>query len=104
MKVNKMYKALDDKVAMKIIPQISGPKHARRGQPAIKKNTLLWCIAYENGGIFTFSYYRKMDAIKCIKLMKQYGTDTERYRQFNVVKDISNTLHVFPDDYKEIHK
>jgi hypothetical protein len=89
---------LDDRVKMKIIPQISGRKNARRGQRAITKPTLLWCIEYENGGLFTFSYYRKLDAIQVIQRMKQYGTDTERYRQFNVVKNVDHTMHVFPKD------
>lgn len=93
-----MYRALDDKVTMRIIPQISGPKNARRGQRAIKKNTLLWCIEYEDGGIFTFAYYRKMDAINCIRMMKKYGTNTERYKQFNIVKDVDSALHVFPKE------
>lgn len=91
---------LDNKVKMRVIPQIAGPKHARRGQRALKKNTLLWCIEYLNqsGGIFTFAYYRKMDAINAMNLMRQYGTDTERYYGFNVVKDVNKALHVMPKE------
>lgn len=89
---------LDSRVKMKVVPQVSGAKPARRGQRAITKNTLLWCIEYETGGFFTFSYYRKMDAIKAIQTMKAYGTDTVRYRDFNIVKDVTKTLHVFPKE------
>ena len=90
--------ALDDKVQMKIVPQVSGPKPGRRGQRKLTKNTLLWCIEYSTGGFFTFSYYRKMDAIKVMNLMKQYGTDTEKYRDFNIVPNVDRTMHVMPNE------
>jgi len=90
---------LDNKVRMKLIPQLKGPCRGRRGQQALtKKFTLVWCIEYETGGFFTFSYYRKQDAINAMKLMRQYGTDTVRYRDFNIVSDVDKTMHVFPKE------
>lgn len=99
--VNLGHNKLDARVKMRIIPQVKGPCSARRGQAALKKNTLLWCIEYlPMGGIFTYAYYRKSDAIKVMNLSKHYGTDTERYRQFNTVSDVSKALHVMPMEWQ----
>lgn len=89
---------LDSKVKMRVVPKIRNFANARRGQKAVLKPTLFWCIEYETGGYFTFSYYRKLDAIKAMNLMKGYGTDTIRYRDFNIVGTIDKTLHVWPKD------
>lgn len=93
---------LDSKVKMTVAPYLRYQANARRGQKAVKKPTVFWCIVYEYGGMFTFSYYRKSDAINAMNLMKQYGTDTVRYRDFNIVKDVNSTLHVWPKNEESI--
>jgi hypothetical protein len=88
---------LDNKVKMRVIPLVTKrTRHARRGQKALIKPTLLWCIEYESGGLFSYGYYRKLDAMKVMRAMEMSGTDTVRYRDFNVVSHVDHTMHVWP--------
>lgn len=85
------------RVKMEIVEFVTTrPHHGRRGSPKIPTGTKLYAIKYDTGGYYTYSYQDKNDAINCIENSKLYKTDTEYYREWNVVKDMEDTMHVSP--------
>lgn len=83
------------RIKMSIEEFITKRSHnGRRGSPKISAGTTLFAIKYENGGYFPYSYEDRKDALNCIEMMKHQGTDTDKYKEWNVVWDIENTMHV----------
>jgi hypothetical protein len=72
------------------------PHNGRRGSPAIPAGTKLYALKYANGGYFTHSYIDKADAQACIDNSILYRTNTNRFREFNLVRDVEDTMHVSP--------
>ncbi len=86
---------LDKKVTMTVEEYTLTTNHpGRRGSPAVFSGTTVYVIRYASGGFFTYSYMSYADAGNAVQMMREQGTDTERYRQFNVVMDPERTLHV----------
>ena len=89
------------KVSMHIVEFTTKRIHfGRRGHPEIPIGTKLYAIAYGIGGYNTYSYIEQSDAQKCIDTMITYDTDNMRYYPFNVVKQLDDTMHVFPKRVK----
>ena len=81
-------------IRMKIVEfKTTRPHFGRRGSPAIPTGTTLYALEYETGGYFTYSYIKREDAETCIENGKLYQTNTEYYREWNLVMDKENTLH-----------
>lgn len=69
-------------------------KHnGRRGSPAIPTGTKVYVIRYEIGGYYTYSFLHEKDAHEIIETMRQYGTDNEYHREWNLVDNPEKTMH-----------
>lgn len=90
-----MIKRDDRKVAMSIEEYRTQKEHnGRRGSPRLPSGINLYCIKYELGGYFTYSYLNRLEAEFVMRAMQEHGTDTQRYYDFNVVDEPEKTLHV----------
>lgn len=83
------------RVGMKVVEHVTQVSHkGRRGSPRIPAGVTLYCIQYDLGGYFPYSYLNKAEAEFVIRAMIEHGTDTEEYYHFNLVHNREHTMHV----------
>lgn len=87
----------NEKVGMRIVEfTTTEPWREHKGwnRPAVEVGTIRYAIAYSLGGYFTYSYLDREQAVRVMSQMRFDSTDTKRFYEFNLERNIQYTIPV----------